>query len=539
MEEETTTQLQEEQPQPSITRRVTTTLQYHTMTMREKVKYGAVGGGLSAIVLELFGAAGPGLGLAALIAFSSGFWSEELQTGLVKKLPRPRESQTSRQSKLAWWLGTEGNQQPTTAQPPEQEPEPEGQPAPALETTNDIDALFQTAPASSTDTAIPRLMPNDIIRNTPPDDFRICIGRSLTKKGNPPIWINFYGQHLKLIGASQYGKSSMAACILYLITRTHAPSSVLIALLDMEYKTSKLFTDCQHLAEVNIAGKWVTLHAKNREQVLEHLGHVVTLMEGRYTLTEEEVEQEPILLVYLEEFLALKDYFKRLIDSLSGEAKEAAKKDYAQLVFSVSEIARRGLKVKVQLLMCAQVDYRDDDFQEALVNITGGMSFCVRASAAQAAGFVRADLLKRNVEDDKKGQAVTETPDCKDLVLAPEYDLKKKLLALEKQRQAQNPTATKGQRPKMVAPANTHKFNDQEPTTQTEEQEQPEQSTIIPTVEDQRKLTTLHRRVLEHYRPGIPYREMGETIGVGKDKAGDLIKELKKWGFLKEDGADE
>src|SRR5947207_2677282 len=111
MEEETTTRLQEEQPQPSITRRVTTTLRYHSMTMGEKVKYGAVGGGLSAIVLELFGAAGPGLGLAALIAFGSGFWSEELQTGLIKKLPRPQESQTSRQSKLSWWLGTETEQQ--------------------------------------------------------------------------------------------------------------------------------------------------------------------------------------------------------------------------------------------------------------------------------------------------------------------------------------------------------------------------------------------------------------------------------------------
>ena len=190
--------------------------------------------------------------------------------------------------------------------------------------------------------------------------------------------------------------------------------------------------------------------------------------------------------------------------------------------------------------MCAQVDYRDDDFREALVNITGGMSFCVDSSAARAAGFVRADLLKRNVEDDKKGQAVVETPDCKDLVLAPEYDLKKKLLAFEKERQAQNPTATKRERPSMVAPVNTHKFNSQKQAPQEEnDQEQPEQSTIIPTVEDQRKLTTLHRRAIEHYQPGLGYRQLGELIGVGKDKAGDIIKELKKWGFLKEDGADE
>src|SRR5258705_8724565 len=112
----------------------------------------------------------------------------------------------------------------------------------------------------------------------------------------------------------------MAAAILYLITRTHSPSNVLLALLDMEHKTSKLFTDCEHLAEVNIKGKWVTLHAKTREQVLTHLEHIIAIIDERYTLSEEEVEQEPILLVYLEEFLALKDYFKGLIDKVQGEA---------------------------------------------------------------------------------------------------------------------------------------------------------------------------------------------------------------------------
>ena len=53
--------------------------------------------------------------------------------------------------------------------------------------------------------------------------------------------------------------------------------------------------------------------------------------------------------------------------------------------------------------------------------------------------------------------------------------------------------------------------------------------------EDQRKLTTLHRRVLEHYAAGVGLRKLGELVGVGKDKAGDLVKELKKWGYLKDD----
>jgi hypothetical protein len=53
--------------------------------------------------------------------------------------------------------------------------------------------------------------------------------------------------------------------------------------------------------------------------------------------------------------------------------------------------------------------------------------------------------------------------------------------------------------------------------------------------QNEHKLTHLHRQVLEHYRPSVSYRQLGELIGVGKDKAGDLVKELRKWGFLEED----
>jgi len=93
----------------------------------------------------------------------------------------------------------------------------------------------------------------------------------------------------------------------------------------------------------------------------------------------------------------------------------------------------------VQLLLCVQVDYRDDDLQEALVNVTSGMSFCLRVSAAQAAGFYQTELLQRNAKENKVGQAVAEMPDCKDLILAPDYDLRVRLQRLEKARR-QNDT---------------------------------------------------------------------------------------------------
>lgn len=80
--------------------------------------------------------------------------------------------------------------------------------------------------------------------------------------------------------------------------------------------------------------------------------------------------------------------------------------------------------------MCAQVDYRDEDLQEALINITGGMSFSVRTSAAQAAGFTQTELLAKCMREDKVGQMVVEMSDCRDLVLAPDYDLRARLKAL-------------------------------------------------------------------------------------------------------------
>jgi hypothetical protein len=464
-----------------------TAIQYHQMTLIQKATYGVSFGGPTSLILEVLGTGGAGIAVGILVGLGTGYFSEEVKSGLIDKLPKRRERVTDRRRKLHWWLTGEDTRAPEqqivegstqTSQTGVEQPQTEQSNTPAL---SEIDLLFQAQKKREDTPPIPRLKPNDIIRNTDTDEYFICIGRSLTKAGNPPVWINFYCQHLKIIGASQYGKSSMAACILYLITRTHAPENVRIALLDLENKTSKLFLDCQHIAKICIDGQWIKLHAKSYEEVLEHLGYCVDLMNERYQLTEEQVEQEPLLVVYIEEFLDLKDYYKRLVDSLTGSAKEEAKKNYSQLVFRVSQLARRALKVKIQLLLCAQVDYRDEDFAESLANITGGMSFNVKSTAAQAAGFVRTDLLKRNEKEDRPGQAVVETRDAKDLVLAPEYNLKAKLLALSKSRQAV--PLPNGKETTIIQTANTLKLPEEELIVQMPEatEEEPEQQgeTII------------------------------------------------------------
>jgi hypothetical protein len=314
-----------------------------------------------------------------------------------------------------------------------------------------------------------RLTIDEIVAMCEYNSFKIIIGGSLTDPDATPVQVSIFKQHFKFIGASQKGKSSMAAAFLDIITRTHDTSRVLIALLDFEDMTSKLFADLPHLAEVEVNGKHIPLHATTREQVLEHLGYIVELVNIRYQMSKLEIKNEPLLIVYLEEFLALKDYFKSQVKSASGDEERAqAEKNYTDLVFRIKEIARLGLKARVQLVMCAQVDYADEDFREALANVTNGMSFCVKPTAAQAAGFMNAELLAKNAQSKKVGQAVAETVSCNDLVLAPDYDLEARIAEFEErelEEERRNPNARSSVKSTFLTPVGGHRNRGQQVTT--------------------------------------------------------------------------
>ncbi len=277
---------------------------------------------------------------------------------------------------------------------------------------------------------IERITIDQMVRHTTRNSYEVYIGRSLTRPGNKAVKINFYKRHIKLIGASQHGKSSMAASLLEAIIRTHDNEHVLLALLDLENKTSRLFADAPHIAELFVGNKVVDLHARNYEEVLERLELICDLIDYRYTLSEQELDKLPILIVYLEEFIDLKDYFKQKMSAaVSKEEREKAERQYTRLVYCIKKIAARGLKVLVQYL-CALRSTIERRLQGA-INVTSGMSFSVRPSAAKAAGFYQNEMIARNAKDDKVGQCVVEMPDCKDLILAPDYDLKSKLRALD------------------------------------------------------------------------------------------------------------
>jgi hypothetical protein len=120
--------------------------------------------------------------------------------------------------------------------------------------------------------------------------------------------------------------------------------------------------------------------------------------------------------------------------------------------------------------MCAQVDYADEDFREALANVTNGMSFCVKPTAAQAAGFMNAELLAKNAQSKKVGQAVAETVSCNDLVLAPDYDLEARIAAFEEREleaERRNPSARSAVKSNFLTPVGGHRSARQSPTVTT------------------------------------------------------------------------
>ncbi len=505
------------------------------------VKQSAAFAGSAAItmtIIDLFGHLGPtGLlvgGITSYVAWRHGPELYEQVRGLLPVPAQagqsePAEKHSQRRSWLDRALGrhneTDAND---TVIVPEEDIE-------AADPRPEDDAAF-THPAEQIEVpGVLRLTIEQIVSHIERNRYDIYIGRSMTRPNHPAVRINFYKRHLKLLGASQHGKTSMATALLECILRTHDPHYVQVALLDHENKASRLFTSAPHIAKVRIGDQVVRLHAHSEQQVLEHLEYLVGLIDYRYNhLSEEELEQQPLVIVYLEEFIDLKDYFKHRIDLVGKDDKEQAKQDYARLLFCIKQIARRGLKVLVQLLMCTQCDYRDEDLQEALINVTSGMAFCLRVTAAQAAGFYQTELLQRNAKEDKIGQAVVEMPDCKDLILAPANDLRARLKALGKDVQ-RDTDASKSTR--LAQPSS---IDERQPVPSSfppiTSALQAENVTRLPLQPPRRRSgTTLQGKLqtaLEILQPGMNYRDLGRALHYTNDEARIIWQELQQRGLL-------
>jgi hypothetical protein len=275
------------------------------------------------------------------------------------------------------------------------------------ENTNETLAL----PAGST--TKPKV--EDLAKLVERNGFQIPVGNSL--RGNGPVIAGIEDVHIRIIGSSRKGKSCLAAAVIDLVTQTHDPEVMTVALLDMENKTGKLFEDMDHLAVLAVGRKEVELHARNPRQVAEYLHYIRNEMDRRYSLSEAEQARQPHMLVYIEEFLSLKKH------------KDLDVRTRTTLLDDLNELAIRGLKAFIHLMACAQVDYADEDLKPLNNNFGMNVSFAVRPEAARAAGFVCSELLSANWADKLPGQCVVEATGCTDLVDAPDYDVKALLKA--------------------------------------------------------------------------------------------------------------
>jgi DNA segregation ATPase FtsK/SpoIIIE-like protein len=369
--------------------------------------------------------------------------------------------------------------------------------------------------------AMRRITIEEAIKHIDSNSYQVYVGRSLTDENGRAMKMSFRGKHLKFIGASQRGKSSEIAALMSIIAATHDPAHVQVAILDLEDKTGRLFADLPHIKRIRVNCNEVRLHATTVDQVLEYLIYITKFMEFRYQMAPAVLAQQSIFIVYIEEFLRLRRMLKaRIATSTPGPKREKAQRDYAALIDCIDALAARGLKAHMQLWLCAQVDYVDEDLREALANVMEGMSFCVRPSAAAAAGFTRSDLIVKNRHTNRVGQCVVETTDLTDLVQAIEFDLAARLLEHE----VAHPQAPLYQSP--VFEVGTEPL--QEETPSGNEEGLP----LMPPLPLRSQKVSVEDAYTAWQNGAKSIRKIERTLGIPYNQARDLVIEMERRGLI-------
>lgn len=244
----------------------------------------------------------------------------------------------------------------------------------------------------------------------PYNSLQVAFGKTL-EKGETVIVPIIGGVHFKLVGGSGFGKSCLAAALLDIATKRNDPDHLRIALLDLEYKTSRLFENLPHVLEVG-GQRRRRLVAKDADEVASQLGLLRKELDRRAS----NQIAAPLLLMYVEEML-----------SLQYEVDEKLK---AQMLADLAILALRGRKYGMFLMACTQTDYSTKELKEAQKQFRTRSGFAIDPSAARAAGFVNTELVNYNYRNAKPGQFLLERPAFSELVLAPRYDVEEKLLSL-------------------------------------------------------------------------------------------------------------
>ena len=104
--------------------------------------------------------------------------------------------------------------------------------------------IFAEDTAEDDGHAMQRITVEEAIKHTSYNSYQVYVGRSLTDENGRAMKMSFRGKHLKFIGASQRGKSSELAALMSIITATHDPAHVQVAILDLEDKTVDCLPTC-------------------------------------------------------------------------------------------------------------------------------------------------------------------------------------------------------------------------------------------------------------------------------------------------------
>lgn len=225
--------------------------------------------------------------------------------------------------------------------------------------------------------------------------------------------------HGKLIGASGFGKSTCMYIMLKQAIGMNSPHRLQLALLDLEHKTSRLLEDYPHIASLRVGKRLVQMVATDADMVAEYLGYLKRELDRRAALSERELIEQPVLLIYVEEMLSLQ--------------YEVIDPKLLQIIFhSLTILSVRGRKYSMFLYACMQTDYSTDELKVSQKMFRFRGAAAIDVSAAHAAGFQNIDLVRQNFQTGKPGQLVIEYPSFSDLVIVPDLELK--YLLQQKQR---------------------------------------------------------------------------------------------------------
>ncbi len=221
--------------------------------------------------------------------------------------------------------------------------------------------------------------------------------------------------HFKLVGGSGFGKSCEAAALLRIATFCNDAEHLQIALLDLEHKTSRLFEDLPHVAEIKVGKKSVSMAMS--EPSADEVAHKLTSLVYELQRRAAKNIETPVILIYVEEML-----------SLQYEVDEALLNG---MLANLAILAVRGRKYGMFLEACTQADYSTNELRAAQKQFRSRIAFAIDPSAARASGFHNTELIKQNFQTGQPGQFVLEKPGFSEIMIAPALDVKQELKRLE------------------------------------------------------------------------------------------------------------